>query len=465
LGKSNLNIKGTNKEKSIPQRSKQAIKDLLDLSEFYTASLDDDLLAKPGNNLKSLPKGVQALPSAPVNKFYEEGLHALPRGCTYTKAAFDIRGLIQLAGKKTGKEAGIVLPESVKGIKVHFKGTKIHFFHGASGVVEENTKIGEYILNYADGQRKSIPIIYGQNTKDLWIKKGDPIPADADIAWIGENEASRKSGYDVQLYKYSANNPLPDIELKTIDFVSELTDSAPFLIAVTVEAIKTVYESYEWFDSPTVCNDIIPRSEEASSNQVDLTNYYNASLDDDWFHHSGHDLHDVPKGLQVFKGVKFDVRGLIQLAGGALSSAGAGSPSVGSLWITGLALPEELSGIKVNLKGRLVHFLHACAFSSEFGTKIGAYIMHYANGETKEAPIIYGKNVVDWWVWPNEENKTEVEQAWSGSNAATRRAGQKTQLLKYTWKNPLPDVEITSIDFITSLSNSAPFLIAVTLET
>jgi len=450
LRESILSVKGNKQEKFIPKRSKQAIKDLLDLSDYYTGSLDDDWLVKPGANLKYLPKGVQALPKVPIIKSFPEGIHALAKGCSYTKTAFDIRGLIQLAGKKAIEETGIDFPKVVKGIKVNFKGVKIHFLHGTSWSVEENTKIGEYILNYVNGQTRSIPIVYGRNVRDWWIKKGDPIPTDADIAWIGENEAARKQGFNIQLYKYTVNNPLPDLEIKTIDFISEFTDSSPFLIAITVEPSETVYE---YFGSLSVYNDIIPRSDKASPDQVDLSNYYNASLDDDWHQHAGHDLHDLPKGLQVFEGVTFDVRGIIQLASGTES-----------LRKTGLALPEELKGIKVNRKGRSVHFLHSCGWQSEPGTKIGSYVIHYANGEAKEIPLVYSKNIMDWWAYPGEEKIKEAKEVWSGSDAATLRKGQRTRLFKYTWENPLPDVEITTIDLVSSLSLSGPFLIAITIK-
>ena len=452
MEKNNINVKGPKPEKPIPKRSKQAIPELLDLFDYYTSSLDDDWLGKSGANLRSLPKGV----------------HALPKGYSYTKAAFDIRGLIQLASKKSIEKTGIDFPAAMKGIKVNFKGAKINFLHGTSWSAEENTKIGEYILHYADGQIKSIPIIYGRNVKDWWIKKDvpDTILTDADIAWTGENEASHKMGYNIQVYKYKANNPLPDLEIKTIDFVSGLTESAPFLIAMTIERETTSGDSlYEWFDSVSIYNPIIQRSSKASLDQVDLSNYYNASLDDDWLHHSGHDLHDVPKGLQVFGGITFDVRGLIQLAGrSSPPEAESGSQDLSSLRVTGLALPEELLGIKVNRMGRSVNFLHACAFSSEEGSKIGEYIIHYANGEIKIAPIVYGKDIMDWWVPQEGPHCTEAEEVWYGSNAATRRAGQKTRLMKYTWQNPLPDVEITAIDFISSLNKSAPFLVAITIE-
>ena len=37
------------------------------------------------------------------------------------------------------------------------------------------------------------------------------------------------------LFRTSWDNPLPDVELKSIDFVSGMADPAPFLIAISVE--------------------------------------------------------------------------------------------------------------------------------------------------------------------------------------------------------------------------------------
>jgi hypothetical protein len=39
----------------------------------------------------------------------------------------------------------------------------------------------------------------------------------------------------VRLFKYTCENPLPEIEIGTMDFVSRLVHSAPMLVAVTVE--------------------------------------------------------------------------------------------------------------------------------------------------------------------------------------------------------------------------------------
>lgn len=393
----------------IPTRSRQAIPDLIDLTSYYTSSLDEGGLAE-------LPKGVRA----------------------YNRAAFDIRGMIQLAGNSHS-----VHPNVVKDIAIHFKGEKFDFLHGAAGSVEEDIIIGSYIFHYANGITKKIPLIYGRNIKDSFNRNSGFVLTDAVAAWTHEN---------TQVYKYTAYNPLPDSEVKTMDFISNNTPAAPFLIAMTIEPSQ-VERTYEWFDSIKAWNPIAPRDPLASPDQVDLTNYYGTSLNDDWFNHPGHDLHDVPQGLQPFGGVLFDVRGIIVLAG------------TRSLAVSGLVLPEAVLNIPVGRKGNAVHFLQAAAFvGSAAGLKIGEYVIHYGNGETRKANLVYGENELDWWVDPAEGHVTKAEEVWYGANTATRSRGMQTRLIKYTWKNPLPNVEISAIDFVSAIENSAPMLVAITIE-
>jgi hypothetical protein len=393
----------------IPLRSKQAMPDLMDLSSYYTSSLSD-------GNLGSLPQGVRA----------------------FSRAAFDIRGMIQLAGIEPSAH-----PNTVNGIAIHYKGEKLDFLQGAVGRAGEDTVIGNYVLHYANGETRKIPLIYGRNTKNSFSKNFKPVLTDAATAWSSEA---------IQVFKYTANNPLPDIKIVTMDFVSNNTPAAPFLIAMTVEPAQAD-RTYEWFDSIRAWNPIAPRDTMAGPDQVDLTNYYGTSLNDDWFNHPGHDFHDVPQGLKPFGGVLFDVRGLIVLAG------------TRSLAVSGLALPESVLGIPVGRKGTAVDFLQAAAFvGSTPGLKIGAYVMHYENGETRTADLIYGENELDWWVNPAEGHVTKADEVWSGSNTATRSRGMKTRLIKFTWINPLPDVPITAIDFVSYLTTSSPMLVAITVE-
>jgi hypothetical protein len=393
----------------IPIRSKQAIPDLMDLSSYYTSSLKED-------NLGSLPQGVRA----------------------FSRAAFDIRGMIQLAGIRSWAH-----PDAVKGIAIHYKGETLDFLHGAAGYAEEDTVIGNYVLHYANGETKRIPLVYGRNTKNSFGGNSGPVLTDAATAWSSET---------VQVFKYTANNPLPGVEIMTMDFVSNNTPAAPFLIAMTIEPTQAD-RTYEWFDSIRAWNPIAPRDPLAGFDQVDLTNYYGTSLNDDWFNHPGHDFHDVPQGLKPFGGVLFDVRGLIVLAG------------TRSLAVSGLALPESVVGIPVDRKGTAVHFLQAAAFvGSTPGLKIGEYVMHYENGQTRTADLIYGENELDWWVNPAEGHVTKADEVWFGSNTATRSRGMKTRLIQFTWNNPLPDLKITAIDFVSSMTTSSPMLVAITIE-
>jgi hypothetical protein len=413
----------------IPTRSRQAsIPDLVDLGAYYTASLDDDWLVKPGANLASLPKGVQG----------------------FARACFDVRGLVQLAGKTAEKETGIAFPKSITGIKIGAKVRTLHFLQGASWSADVDTKIGEYVLHYADGKTASIPIVYGRSVVDWWINADSIVPTDAKIAWTGENDASHKIGYKIQLYTYTVSNPRPGAEIASIDFVSAGTDSAPFLVALTYEPVKT---DYEWLDAIKIWNGITPRSKEATADLVDLGACFNTSLDDNWFNHAGHNFQEVPKGVQTLDGTPFELRGLIQLAG------------TQSLKIAGVALPESVKGIKVGRKGAKIHFLQACGFSAPTGTKIGEYVVHYANGETRSAPILYGKNVLDWWGHPGTDVKlSDGKEVWKGNAPSPASMGFYIHMIRFTWDNPLPGEEITTIDFVSDVTAAAPQLMAITLE-
>jgi len=393
----------------IPVRSKQAIPDLMDLASYYTSSLKD-------GHLEALPQGVRA----------------------FCRAAFDIRGMIQLAGGKPSAHPG-----AVTGIAINYKGEKIDFLHGAAGRAGEDTVVGSYVLHYANGETRRIQLIYGRNIKNSFGGDAEPVLTDAAVAWTGGG---------AQLFKYTANNPLPGVQIKTMDFVSSNTQAAPFLIAMTIEPAQAD-RTYEWFDSIRAWNQIAPREPSASPDQVDLTKYYGTSLNDDWFNHPGHDFHDVPQGLKPFGGVLFDVRGLTVLAG------------TSSLAVSGLALPEAVRGIPVGRKGKRVHFLQAAAFvGSTAGLKIGEYVMHYENGETRTADLVYGENELDWWARSTDPPLAKAEEVWVGSNTATRSAGLHIHLMKFTWSNPLPDLKIAAIDFVSDLTTSSPMLVAITVE-
>ncbi len=194
---------------------------------------------------------------------------------------------------------------------------------------------------------------------------------------------------------------------------------------------------------------LIPRrSRQAKAGMIDLTKHYNAPLVASWHAGLGNDLSQLPAGIQNFAGVGFDVRGIIQLCGGEV----------------GVRYPEDVTGIKARLKAPRLHFLHAAGWNLvKAGTKIGAYWIRYADGQRIEIPIVYGQDVVDWWNFDGRL-PTHSVVAWTGHNAASRNQGRLIRVFCSTWTNPFPGIEIESIDFVSSLVNSAPFLIAITAD-
>jgi hypothetical protein len=194
------------------------------------------------------------------------------------------------------------------------------------------------------------------------------------------------------------------------------------------------------------------RSPETPPTALDLTPHYNGRLTESWQAGGmpGNHLGNLPRGVQEFAGVKFDVRGVVQLSGRAAAEQ------------LSVRFPKSVPGIVVNRKAARIHFLHACGWPSEPGTVVGHYVVEFANSERREAPIIYGQDVRDWWSQPGEAAGS-AREAWSGPNLANPN-GPPKKLYLTTWENPLPDVEIKALEFRSAMSNSAPFLVAVTIE-
>jgi hypothetical protein len=204
------------------------------------------------------------------------------------------------------------------------------------------------------------------------------------------------------------------------------------------------------FDRESLARLIPARSPQARAELLDLSSYYNAPLTVAW--HSAitnNDLSLLPRGLQRFAGVEFDVRGIVQLAGRA-------EPYLRSHY------PEQVRGILVGQKCRRLHFLHSTGWNAPDGTLIGSYVIRYAEGQRRIVPIYYGFDVRDWWPQGTEPPAalTGLLVAWHGPS----KLGDERRLYKSTWENALPQVEISTIDYVSNMAAPAPFLIAITAE-
>ena len=169
----------------------------------------------PRNNLAKLPAGHQI----------------------FDGVRFNVAGIIQLADGNDVTRTNNPYPQSVEGIPVNRTFRQLHLLHGTVQGVDNQTLVASLVLHYADGTTGKLDIVYGQQVCDWWFKgSGDvSLAGNTRVAWIGENPEATKQGYRIRVFKSSFNNPQPDKRIDTVDFVSALTSSGPFLLAMTAE--------------------------------------------------------------------------------------------------------------------------------------------------------------------------------------------------------------------------------------
>lgn len=201
--------------KGIRERDTASSDNCIDLSCFYNAALHEDWHGEhwPGNNLATLPQGRQQL----------DGIE------------FDVRGVIQLNGAILHSVTP-GYPRSVKGLPIGKRARSIHFLHAASwgNDVSKGTEIGKYRVKYKDGTAAEIPIVVGREVLE-WhagVEKSETLE-NATVAWEGRNARQ----IDVRLFRTTWMNKTPHTTIAEIDFVSNMTAAAPFLVAITLESL------------------------------------------------------------------------------------------------------------------------------------------------------------------------------------------------------------------------------------
>jgi hypothetical protein len=181
---------------------------------------------------------------------------------------------------------------------------------------------------------------------------------------------------------------------------------------------------------------------------IDLTGYYTLALTEDASGVFGYTLGALPRGVQQLGNVRYDLRGIVQVSSQEFVSDGK-------------KFPKAVKGIPVGLKCQSLSFLHASRWTEVNGRRIGSYVIHYSNGQSRKVPIIFGVDLRDWRPQhdPGAQGNGPIA-AWRAQDDA----GRDVVLFATAWTNPLPDVQISSIDVVSTMTNAAPFLVAVTAE-
>jgi len=160
----------------------------------------------------------------------------------------------------------------------------------------------------------------------------------------------------------------------------------------------------------------------------------------------------IQRGVQQIGNADYDVRGIVQASSSEYAQRN-------------ILFPTEIKGIKVGQTCRTLCFLHASRWTEDKGTQIGSYIVHYADGQSREIPILFGVDLRDWD--PGHDPGAAGAAAAPGAPPIAWRGNDKTNqfvLYEKQWQNPLPDVRIESIDLVSSMTTAAPFLVALTAK-
>jgi hypothetical protein len=187
---------------------------------------------------------------------------------------------------------------------------------------------------------------------------------------------------------------------------------------------------------------------------LDLAPYTNEALSKSKGTVAGNDLLELGSGEQTLAGVSFRI--------------GDSTIQLGSK-----RLPEEslqVEAISVQRRVATLYLLHAtqwgdARFGVADGTNIGHYQIHYVDGSQATIPIVCGEDVRDWWSHDHKKPATRGQVVWVGRNAATKQAKIYLRLYLSVWENPHPKKAITSLDYVSAMTDAAPFCVAITMET
>ena len=186
-------------------------KKYVDLEQFYNFAVSEEIHGKPGNTIP-IPSGIN----------------------DFNRIKFDARGIIQLASKVSYEKSHILYPEKITGIPVNTTAKKLCFLHSSAWESAKGTGVVEIVVQYANNQSRNILIKSREEVEDWWFHTENSIfPANAELAWEGSNDRVKDLGFVLKLYRYTWVNPLPDVEIISIDLVSSMNDTGYMLYGIT----------------------------------------------------------------------------------------------------------------------------------------------------------------------------------------------------------------------------------------
>ena len=190
---------------------------------------------------------------------------------------------------------------------------------------------------------------------------------------------------------------------------------------------------------------------------VDLAPWANIKLTEDWAGGQNNNLASLPAVLEP-PGGRFHCRDFIQLAGKSLRIAG------------GRMLPRSTGWMPLNRAGSEVSMLVAACYVDVTEHLqdhcIGSLFLLRQGGGAVRIPLIYGRNVWDWWT-PSSgfiDEAPEENVAWRGSNPNANSTGHNLALYRIAWNAADGEAPATAISIATHVRRPAPMLMSVDVK-
>ncbi len=390
--------------------------------------------------------------------------------------------LFQVSGEGSGLNRAVFSPDGRHLVLVYALESAVRVCDAQTGRViaiwPSGVALGGKLAFSEDGKRVIVPAGgkdsgggYGEISAELWdfesgrrvLTLKDHSEAFNEVAFAANDRRILSSSFDMTVrqwesfpwreveYPGPAHQPFLD---RARRFADEYWRTRLAAEARAVEPIRSRPDNTVLWSK---------RDARATSAQLDLTDNYNGLLQPA-FHpvfavpEYDNGLRELGSGPLDLGGVRFDVRGVIQLRRHTeLESAWQ------RIWER---LPVRVEDIRVQQKIRRLHVLHGTVSSEKEGTEVARFVWHYDTGE-EASPILYGRDVREWWWRPENADELASDRSrvvWTGSNPVAREKGYSLRLYLTTIENPKPHELVNSLDYVSAMSESAPFLIAITVE-
>ena len=98
------------------------------------------------------------------------------------------------------------------------------------------------------------------------------------------------------------------------------------------------------------------------------------------------------------------------------------------------------------------------------GREIGAFVLHYANGEVTQLPIVFGEHLRGEDAREDAQSECPNGQLVWGAGSAADPADNRPRLYMTTFVNPKPELEVVRIDYVSKVTRCGPLLVALTAE-